>query len=193
MKKPVVIGAIIIAFVGVAVISFWAGMQVVDRGGEKAAESVQENTDKTEKTEDTEPERDGIRYRTIKLYYYDYEKDKCNDYAKGIVPVERKVADSDDIETTIKDTLNLWLQGELTAEENEGGLSREISSDDDVKVTDVTIDEKGILTLTFSDPQHKTSGGSCHAGVLYAELEAIVWQFTEIKSFRVLPLGIFEA
>jgi len=193
MKKPVVIGATIIAFVGVAAVSFWAGMQVVDQGSEKAAESVQENTDKTEKTEDTPLERDGIRYRTIKLYYYDYEKDKCNDYAKGIVPVERKVADSDDIETTIKDTLNLWLQGELTAEENEGGLSREISSDDDVKVTDVTIDEKGILTLTFSDPQHKTSGGSCHAGVLYAELEAIVWQFTEIKSFRVLPLGIFEA
>ena len=193
MKKPVVIGATIIAFVGVAAVSFWAGMQVVDQGSEKAAESVQENTDKTEKTEDTPLERDGIRYRTIKLYYYDYEKDKCNDYAKGIVPVERKVADSDDIETTIKDTLNLWLQGELTAEENEGGLSREISSDDDVKVTDVTIDEKGILTLTFSDPQHKTSGGSCHAGVLYAELEAIVRQFTEIKSFRVLPIGIFEA
>lgn len=193
MKKPVVIGAIIIVFMGVAAISFWAGMQFVNRGSDEVVESVQESTGKMEKTEDTEQERDGIRYRTIKLYYYDYEKDKCNDYAKGIVPVERKVADSDDIETIIKDTLNLWLQGELTAEENDSGLSREISSDDDVKVTDATIDEKGILTLTFSDPQRKTSGGSCHAGVLYAELEAIVWQFTEIKSFSVLPLGIFEA
>ena len=50
----------------------------------------------------------------------------------------------------------------------------------------------GVLTLTFSDPQHKTSGGSARVTMMREEIEATAKQFSGVNSVRLMPEELFQ-
>jgi len=154
-----------------------------------------EKMEDTKNGQDTQEvtDKQDIKYRTVDIYYYDLQKDNCNIYKDGLVALKREVPDSDDVVDVIKSTINLWLEGEITEDETSGELSAELSADDGVKLTDASLDEGGVLILTFSDPDYKTNGGSCHVGVIAAEIDAIVKQFAEVKTLNIFPKDIFDA
>src|SRR3990172_9319355 len=105
----------------------------------------------------------------VSLYYYDPDLDldangniQCS--ADGLAPVPRTLAASLSGERLIEETIRLLMAGELTAEERARGLTTEYPLDG-VTLDDVALSD-GTLTLTFSDPNHLTSGGACRAGIL---------------------------
>ncbi len=130
--------------------------------------------------------------RNVKLYYYDSRKDidssgntVCS--AKGLVTVERTVPRT---LSPISDTLQLLLKGELTAEERTKGLTTEFPLPGlELKLASVS---SSILTLTFQDPQQKTSGGACRSQVLWAQIEATAKQFEGIKNVVFKPEILFQ-
>lgn len=130
--------------------------------------------------------------RTVKLYYYDEDKDKdasgnvqCS--RDGLVAVERKIPVS---LTPIQDTIKLLLKGEITDAEKARGVSTEYP------LSGLTLKganlKDGNLTLEFSDPQNKTSGGSCRVGILWYQIEATAKQFPEVKSVDFIPEELFQ-
>jgi hypothetical protein len=129
---------------------------------------------------------------TIKLFYYDSNKDKdesgnilCS--RQGLVAVEREIPVTN---TPIQDSVRLLLQGNLTAQEKSQGLSTEYPLPG-VALLGANL-KNGILTLEFSDPQNKTGGGSCRVGVLWFQIEATAKQFLEIKEVKFKPEEIFQ-
>ena len=117
--------------------------------------------------------------RTIKLYKYDETKDKdasgnilCS--AKGLVAVERTIPLTN---TPIQDAVKALL--------------REESSLSSVSLTSASL-SGGVLTLTFSDPQNQTGGGSCRVSVLRAQIEATAKQFAGVNSVRIMPNTVFQ-
>jgi spore germination protein GerM len=128
----------------------------------------------------------------IMLYYYDPKKDSdesgnvmCTE--KGLVPVARKIPSSGSL---IEDATRLLLAGKLTAEERANGITTEYPLPG-VELKSAAM-ENGILTLEFADPNNKTSGGSCRAGILRLQVEATAKQFPGVKSVRFLPEDIFQ-
>jgi len=130
--------------------------------------------------------------RDIKLYYYNQNKDKdaagnvlCS--RQGLVAVDRQISSS---QTPIQDTIKLLLQGQLTQQEKSQGISTEFP------LSGVTLKSAnlsgGVLTLEFTDPQNKTSGGACRAGILWYQIEATAKQFSEVKSVRFIPETLFQ-
>lgn len=130
--------------------------------------------------------------KAVKLYYYNSEMDKdangnilCSN--AGLQPVERKITAS---ENYIGDTISLLLTGALTPEERSSGLTTEYPLEGfGLKTT--TLD-KGVLTLEFSDPNNKTSGGSCRVAILWAQIEATAKQFPEVKEVSFKPEELFQ-
>ncbi|HEY4479500.1 MAG TPA: GerMN domain-containing protein [Candidatus Paceibacterota bacterium] len=127
----------------------------------------------------------------VQLFYYDAKKDKdalgvilCS--AKGLVPVERKVPNENSIEETIK----LLIHGELTQLEKKAGITTEFP------LAGLTLAnsslQNGTLILTFNDPQHKTSGGSCRAAVLSHQIIETARQFPEVSNVKMLPEELFQ-
>jgi hypothetical protein len=133
-----------------------------------------------------------VKTRDVKLYYYDASKDKdasgnimCS--SKGLVPVDRAIPVS---LTPIQDTIKLLIKGELSSSERAAGISTDYPlSGFELKSASLT---GGILTLTFDDPEFKTSGGACKATVLRSQIEATAKAFTEVKSVRILPATLFQ-
>lgn len=123
--------------------------------------------------------------RTVQLYYYDSNKDKdqngiilCG--AKGLVPVNRSIPVT---QTPLQDTLRLFLQGALTSSEKTLGITTDYPLSG-VILQGASISPQGVATLNLSDPLKTTSGGSCKASVLQAQLEATAKQFKEVKSVQ---------
>lgn len=131
--------------------------------------------------------------QTVKLFYYNPEldKDETGNLAcskKGIVPVNRQIPLS---LTPIQDAIRLLLKGELTAQEKSQGLTTEFPLPG-VALTGAALTNDGILTLEFTDPYFKTSGGSCRAGVLWSQIQATAEQFSAVKQVRFLPEDLFQ-
>jgi hypothetical protein len=126
-------------------------------------------------------------YQTVKLYYYQGEKDNDQCSEKGLFPVERQIVESRDIKDTIRDTIVLLMEGRLKKEEgsNESGFPLY-----NVNLDKVVLDREGVLSLTFSDPDYQTTGGSCATGIMVGEIEATAKQFPEVKEVNVLPEGV---
>lgn len=130
--------------------------------------------------------------RTVSLYYYDASKDKdatgnvlCS--RKGLVPVARTIPLTI---SPIQDAVKLLLKGSLTAEEKQKGITTEFPLSG---VTLTGASQKGsVLTLSFLDPNSKTSGGSCRAGILWFQIEATAKQFPGITSVKFSPEDIFQ-
>lgn len=129
--------------------------------------------------------------RIVKLFYYNPNADKdetgnvmCS--RNGLESVERTVEKG----TSVADTVRLLLKGQLTNEEKSQGLTTEYPLAG-FELTDSSL-ENGVLTLTFSDPQNKSGGGSCRVGILWFQIETTAKQFPEISSVRFLPEELFQ-
>ncbi|MEK7183054.1 MAG: Gmad2 immunoglobulin-like domain-containing protein [Patescibacteria group bacterium] len=130
--------------------------------------------------------------RTVKLYYYDANKDRdssgnilCSE--QGLVAVERKIPVT---KTPIQDTLRLLLEGELTAQEQAQGIDTEYPlAGLELKGANL---KNSHLTLEFNDPQNKTGGGACRVGVLWHQIEATAKQFPEVQSVSFIPEELFQ-
>jgi len=129
---------------------------------------------------------------TIKLYYYNSDLDKdvsgnvlCSE--KGLVPVERKIEDSENL---IEDTIKLLLEGKLTDEEKSRGISTEYPLEG-VKLTKSELKD-GVLNLYFEDPYFKTSGGACRSKILWMQIENTAKQFSEVKEVKFYPEELFQ-
>lgn len=134
---------------------------------------------------------DTINEQAVLLYYFNQEKDKdtsgniqCS--RQGLEPVSRKIS-SDNI---IEDTIKLLLRGELSAEERARGVTTEYPLSG-VELIKSELNN-GTLTLTFSDPNNKTGGGSCRVGILWFQIEATAKQFPEVKQVKFLPEELFQ-
>jgi len=129
----------------------------------------------------------------VKLFYYNPGLDEdasgnilCS--RQGIAPVTREIPAT---ATPIKDTVSLLLKGELTDTERADGIETEFPLEG-LALKDASLDDDGVLTLTFDDPNNKTSGGACRAGILWFEVEATAEQFAEVRNARFLPEDIFQ-
>ncbi len=130
--------------------------------------------------------------QTIKLYYYNPNKDKdaqgnilCS--AQGLVAVDRTIPKT---VTPLTEAIKLLLKGELTALEKAQGVTTEFPLAG-VSLTSAAI-TNGTATLTFADPQNKTVGGSCRVGVLWRQIEATAKQFSTVSTVRFMPEELFQ-
>lgn len=130
--------------------------------------------------------------RTIKLYYYNEDKDKdasgnilCS--AQGLEAVERQIPLTI---SPIQDTVRLLLQGQLTSQEKARGIDTEFPLSE-LSLTGASL-ANGSLTLSFDDPENRTSGGACRAGILWAQIEATAKQFSEVSEVEFLPEELFQ-
>ena len=130
--------------------------------------------------------------RMVKLYYYNSSRDQdeqgniqCS--RQGLVAVERKIPIS---KSPIKDTLELFLSSPLTEADREAGLTSELPLAG-VSLIDLALRD-GDLIVKLTDPNNKTSGGSCRVSILRQQLEAVVRQFPEVKTVDFQPAELFQ-
>lgn len=135
---------------------------------------------------------DGEDASSAVLFFYNPEQDKdasgnvlCS--AKGLVAVERDVPL---LPANISTAIALLLEGELTAAERAAGITTEFPLPG-VALRDSRLDG-GRLTLTFADPENRTSGGSCRVAVLWAQIEATAKQFPGVTEVRFSPEELFQ-
>lgn len=106
---------------------------------------------------------------------------------EGLVKVERQLPIT---MTPIQDTINLLLKGELTQEERERGITTEFPLEG-VELKGASL-KNGVLTLNFNDPNHKTSGGSCRAGILWFQISETAKQFPQVEIVKFMPEELFQ-
>ena len=142
--------------------------------------------------EDRESQEENQEKRAVRLYYYNPKLDQDEEgniacSRKGLVAVERTIPLS---KTPIQDAIRLLLKGELTEEEKAQGIETEYPL---ARLSlEGAVLKDGVLTLEFFDPQNKTSGGSCRAGILWFQIEETAKQFPEVREVRFLPEELFQ-
>jgi hypothetical protein len=133
--------------------------------------------------------------RVIKVYFYDQKKDKdasgnilCS--AQGLVAVDRTIPLTN---TPIQDAVKELLKGPTAAERTQlPGTEFPLPGVTLASASLNTGSSISLLTLTFNDPQNKTSGGSCRVSVLRAQIEATAKQFGGVNSVRFSPSSVFQ-
>lgn len=130
--------------------------------------------------------------KTVRVYLYDANKDRdqngqilCS--AKGLVAVERQIPVS---ETPLKDTIQVLIKEGATAADKSKGLSSEFPLPG-FALTMASI-TGGTATLTFTDPENKTQGGSCRVNILRAQIEGTAKQFPAVSSVVIKPNTLFQ-
>ena len=128
----------------------------------------------------------------VKLYYYNPTKDTdstgnllCS--RQGLVAVNRQVAKTN---TPIQDAIQELLKGQLTPEEKQSGITTELPLAG-VSLKGANL-KNGVLILEFTDPQNKTSGGSCRTGILRHQIEATAKQFADVKEVVFKSQELFQ-
>ena len=128
----------------------------------------------------------------IRLYYYNAAKDldakgnvKCS--SQGLEYVERVLPFT---KSPLTDSIKLLLQGDISEAEKARGISSEFPLFA-FRLVSAAL-QKGIATLTFSDPNKKTNGGACRANILWAQIEATAKQFPAVQSVQFLPMDMFQ-
>lgn len=131
----------------------------------------------------------------VQLFYYAPERDKdetgnlmCS--RAGLVPALRVLPKTENVEANIRAAIELLLRGELTEEERAAGIGTEFPLSG-LTLKEVQLEDR-ILTLTFDDPEYKTSGGSCRAGILWFQIEATAKQFTDVRALHFYPEELFQ-
>jgi len=109
--------------------------------------------------------------REVKLYFVDSNDNPACD-ASDLEDVRRTIPVTN---TPIQDAINLLIQGQLTSAERARGLTTEFPLSS-FRLTGANL-SGGVLTLSFSDPENKTIGGSCRVNLLRAEIEQTAKQF----------------
>ncbi len=130
--------------------------------------------------------------RTVKLFYYNplIDQDKLGNSLcgkQGLISVERQIPFTN---TPVQDAVKALLRGEISFSERQQGVTTEFPLSG-VELTGAVLNG-GVLTLEFADPNNKTSGGSCRAGVLWAQIEATTKQFPEVKQVQFKPEYLFQ-
>lgn len=145
-----------------------------------------------ELADENQNNRREIKTWKITLYYYNPQADKdksgnvlCS--RAGLAPVLREIPLT---KTPIQDALNLLLKGDLTESEKQAGIAPEFPLPG-LALKGVNL-AGGILSLAFDDPQNKTSGGACRAGVLWFQIEATARQFAGVRQVRFIPETLFQ-
>lgn len=130
--------------------------------------------------------------RTVPLYYYNPKLDKdgvgnilCS--KNGLVPVDRQIPITN---TPIQDTINLLISGKITPSEKLQGITTEYPLQG-FELIAASLNNS-VLTLTFNDPNNKTSGGACRVGVLWFQIEATAKQFIGVSSVKFMPAELFQ-
>lgn len=130
--------------------------------------------------------------RSIQLFYYRPEQDldkqgnpMCS--RTGLVAVNRTLPTSI---TPIQDAIRLLLRGDLTAEEKNQGLTTEFPLPE-FDMTGANLRD-GLLTISFEDPQHKTSGGACRTALLWLQIKTTALQFPEVHAVNFRPEDLFQ-
>ena len=134
--------------------------------------------------------------RVVKLYFYNENLDKdtsgntlCSE--KGLVVVNRTIARTN---TPIQDAVKELLKGPTAAERASAPNSAMPQSE--FPLSGVTLNSasltNGALTLTFNDPQNRTSGGSCRVTVLREQIEATAKQFGGVSTVNFQPSNVFQ-
>lgn len=128
----------------------------------------------------------------IRLFYYDPKKDTdengnllCG--ARGLVAVPRVLPYTT---MPLTEAIKLLLRGDISDAERAAGVTSEFPMIG-VRLEKAVI-ENSIATLTFSDEQGKTSGGSCRVGILGAQIEATTKQFPTVKEVKFEPEELFQ-
>lgn len=129
--------------------------------------------------------------RNVKLYFYDVNKDKnaagdvlCS--AQGLTVIERAIPFGN---TPIQDAVRELLKGPLPSEK--AGLTGTEFPLPGLALNSASLSGTA-LTMNFSDPQNKTSGGSCRVTVLKAQIEATAKQFGGVGSVKFAPASLFQ-
>ncbi len=132
------------------------------------------------------------RRQTVTLYYYNPEADTdesgnimCSE--EGLVPVEREIPIT---QTPIQDTIKLLIEGEITTIETEQGIETEYPLDS-FNLVGANLRD-GVLTLSFVDPENKTSGGSCRTGILWLQIKKTAEQFDIVDEVHFQPEELFQ-
>lgn len=131
--------------------------------------------------------------QNITLFYYNPLNDlfpgtrniQCS--ANGLVAVSSTIPKTS---TPIEDAVNLLLKGEISPDEKAQGATTEFPLTG-FKLTGASL-VNGVLTLTFNDPNNQTSGGSCRAAVLWAQIEATAKQFPGVNEVKFSPSTLFQ-
>lgn len=138
------------------------------------------------------PVKLAVEKTQVQLYYYNPTKDTdetgnllCS--RQGLVAVDRQIVKT---MTPIQDTIEELLRGQLTSQEKERGIVTEFPLPG-VSLKGANLKE-GVLTLELADPQHKTGGGSCRAGILWFQIEATAKQFAGVKKVQFKPEELFQ-
>jgi len=129
--------------------------------------------------------------RNIKLYFYNQNLDQdvngnptCS--ARGLVSVNRSISLTN---TPIQDAVKELLKGPTTSERSQlPGTEFPLAG---VTLTGANL-VNGVLTLSFNDPQNKTTGGSCRITILKEQIEATALQFGGVSQVHYLPAEIFQ-
>ena len=129
---------------------------------------------------------------SFQVYYYnpDLDKDRAGNImcsAGGLVGVWRQApAGSEPIATAVSALLDFPPR----AEELAAGLTSEYPLSG-LELVSLSL-ENSVLTIELVDPENRTSGGACRAGILRAQLEATLSQFPEIESLNIEPEYLFQ-
>lgn len=133
-----------------------------------------------------------VETRGVVLYFYNEARDldtngniKCS--SQGLQKVQRTIPKT---ASPLQDVIKLLLKGEMTPEEKAAGMKTEFPLPG-VDLTKAVI-ENGVARLEFTDPNFRTSGGSCRVSVLWAEIEATAKQFSNIKEVKYSPPELFQ-
>lgn len=130
--------------------------------------------------------------RSVVLYHYQPEADMdaqgnilCS--PDGLVGVFRDIPQT---EAPLTATLELLLKGELTARERQMGITTEFPLEG-VELVGVNLKD-GVAIIALDDPNFRTSGGSCRASVLQAQIVRTALQFPTVTEVRFLPETLFQ-
>lgn len=124
----------------------------------------------------------------VQLYYYNQLEDKdieCGN--KYVLPVEREIELT---KTSIQDTINLLIKGEITEEEKEAGFVTEFPNSD-FKLLSANLKD-GVLSLEFTEVPGFTTGGSCRISILASQIIKTAEQFSGVNEVILLPESIFQ-
>jgi hypothetical protein len=125
----------------------------------------------------------------VTLYFYRESADRGPDgnilYSPdAVLPVRRTLSDVSD-----EGILRALLQGTTESEEKEG-YSSEFPLPGVQLVSAVR--DGSVLTVTLLDPHLKTSGGSCRAGILRAQVEKTAFSILGVESVVIKPEELFQ-
>jgi len=138
------------------------------------------------------PEITAPKMRDINLFFYKPARDMdasgnvlCS--RQGLVAMPRQIPFTD---TPVQDAVNLLIAGQLSAAEKKFEVTTEFPLPGfELKGANL---KDGTLTLEFFDPQNKTSGGACRAGILWFQIEATAKQFPGVNEVRFIPETLFQ-